>query len=145
MARELKGLREALRTVAVAHPDKWIVLWFVDEARVGKKRHLSYRRWRRGQRPPGRRDRRFTWAYLFAAVDGRRGCACPDGSNNPDDHCVTGHVQPHLARGRPRRTGAGPRRWHGAKALKVPTNITPIPLPPYGPAYCRSYRMTYRS
>jgi hypothetical protein len=52
----------------VAYPDKRIVLWFMDEARVGQKGRLCYRWWRRGQRPPGRRDRRFEWAYLFAAV-----------------------------------------------------------------------------
>jgi hypothetical protein len=52
----------------VAHPDKRIVLWFMDEARVGQKGRLCHRWWLKGQRPPGRRDRRFEWTYIFAAV-----------------------------------------------------------------------------
>jgi hypothetical protein len=41
----------------------------MDEARVGQKGRLCHRWWARGRRPPGRRDKRFEWAYLFAAVE----------------------------------------------------------------------------
>jgi hypothetical protein len=58
-----------LRAAAEAHPGKRIALWFMDEARVGQKGRLCHRWWLKGRRPPGRRDRRFEWAYLFAAVE----------------------------------------------------------------------------
>jgi hypothetical protein len=41
----------------------------MDEARVGQKGRLCHRWWTRGQRPPGRCDRRFQGAYIFAAVE----------------------------------------------------------------------------
>ena len=41
----------------------------MDEARVGRKGRLCHRWWARGRRPPGRRDKRFEWAYVFAAVE----------------------------------------------------------------------------
>ncbi len=41
----------------------------MDEARVGQKGRLCHRWWARGRRPPGRCDRRFEWAYVFAAVE----------------------------------------------------------------------------
>ncbi len=41
----------------------------MDEARVGQKGRVCHRWWARGRRPPGRCDKRFEWAYLFAAVE----------------------------------------------------------------------------
>ena len=41
----------------------------MDEARVGQKGRLCYRWWLRGRRPPGRCDKSFEWAYIFAAVE----------------------------------------------------------------------------
>ena len=58
-----------MRAAAAAHPGQRVALWFQDEARVGQKGRLCRRWWRKGRRPPGRRDRRFEWAYLFAAVE----------------------------------------------------------------------------
>jgi hypothetical protein len=44
-----------------------------DEARVGQQGTLT-RIWaKRGTRPRIRRDRRFTWAYLFGAICPARG------------------------------------------------------------------------
>ena len=36
---------------------------------MGQKARLCHRWWARGRRPPGGRDKRFEWAYLFAAVE----------------------------------------------------------------------------
>src|SRR5688500_15205573 len=36
---------------------------------VGQKGRLCHRWWLRGHRPPGRCDKRFEWAYIFAAVE----------------------------------------------------------------------------
>src|SRR3712207_6629717 len=108
----------------------------MDEARVGQKGRLCHRWWLRGRRPPGRRDRRFAWAYLFAAVEPGTGAdvalVLPEGTTAtmslflaefaaslpPDVHAVLV------------LDGAG---WHGARALTVPANVTLVPLPPYSP------------
>ena len=36
---------------------------------MGQKGRLCHRWWRKGHRPPGRCDKRFEWAYIFAAVE----------------------------------------------------------------------------
>jgi transposase len=129
-------LRSAVRAVTKAHPDRRIALWFMDKARIGQKGRLCRRWWLRGRRPPGRRDKRFEWAYLFAAVEPETGAkialVLPEAAtrtmslfltefsrNVPDDvHAV-------LVLDR-----AG---WHGAKTLKVPGTVTLVYLPPYSP------------
>jgi hypothetical protein len=35
---------------------------------IGQKGRVCHRWWKRGERPPGLADKRFTFAYLFAAV-----------------------------------------------------------------------------
>jgi transposase len=125
-----------VRAAEAAHPDQRVALWFMDEARVGQQGRLCHRWWRRGQRPPGRRDKRFEWAYLFAAVEPATGAdvalVLPEattttmnlflaafGRSLPDDvHAV-------LVLDR-----AG---WHGARALAVPANVTLVHLPSYSP------------
>jgi transposase len=92
--------------------------------------------WKRGQRPPGLCDKRFTFAYIFAAVE--------PGTDNAfalilpyvnsaamqiflDRFSVTIAGDEHVAM---ILDQAG---WHGAKALRVPANITLVRLPPYSP------------
>ena len=92
--------------------------------------------WKRGQRPPGLCDKRFTFAYIFAAVepgtDNAFALVMPEVSTEamqhfldrfaatlaPDEHAVMVLDQ------------AG---WHGARALRIPGNVTLLPLPPYSP------------
>ena len=45
-----------------------IRLVFQDEARIGQKGRVCHIWWKRGERPPGLCDKRFTFAYIFAAV-----------------------------------------------------------------------------
>jgi hypothetical protein len=121
---------------AAAHPGQRIALWFMDEARVGQKGRLGHRWWLKGRRPPGRRDRRFAWTYIFAAVEPSTGAGValvlPEAttatmnlflaefaSGLPSDV----HVALVLDR-------AG---WHRARALAIPANVTRVPLPPYSP------------
>jgi transposase len=122
--------------VAGAHPGKRIALWFMDEARVGQKGRLCHRWWARGHRPPGRRDRRFEWAYIFAAVEPGTGAdvalVLPEATT-----ATMGLFLAEFAAALPEDVhaalvldGAG---RHGAKALAVPANITLVPLPPYSP------------
>ena len=65
-AHELRGW--ARKAAAEAHPDKTIELRFQDEARVGSKGRLGHRWWIKAYRAPGLSDKRFQWAYIFAAV-----------------------------------------------------------------------------
>jgi hypothetical protein len=125
-----------MTAAAAAHPDQRVVLWFMDEARVGQKGRLCHRWWLRGQRPPGRRDKRFASAYLFAAVAPATGAevalVLPEATTVAMDlflaefgRCLPDGVHAALVLDR-----AG---WHGAKELEVPANVTLVPLPPYAP------------
>ena len=97
---------------------------------------MCHRWFTRGQRPPGLCDQRYTWAHLFAAVQPASGesfaLVLPDLSTDtmqifldmfaaqrpPDEHSVLVLDQ------------AG---WHLAHALRVPTSISLVFLPPYSP------------
>jgi hypothetical protein len=124
-------------------------LFFQDEARIGQKGRVCHVWWTRGKRPPGLCDRRFTFAYIFAAVEpgtdlrsSSASCgSAPLGGLRPG-HALcryggnAGVPQPVLKdrrRGRARRHDPGQAGWHGSNALAVPANITLVPLPPYSP------------
>lgn len=111
-------------------------MFFEDEARVGQKGRVCHIWWKRGERPPGLCDKRFTFAYIFAAVE--------PGTDNAfalilpwadtaamqeflDRFSATIAQDEHVAMLLDR---AG---WHGAKHLRVPANITLVPLPSYSP------------
>src|SRR5215217_5332877 len=135
-ASYIKNLASKLAAIAAAHPDKAVQLWCEDEAREGQKGRTGRRWFTRGERPPGRCDKRFLSTYIFAAVrpgtDGAFALVLPEATAEtmdlflarfsatlPDDV----HVALLLDQ-------AG---WHGAKALQVPPSITLLPLPPYSP------------
>jgi hypothetical protein len=125
-----------VKTIADTHKGKRIRLFFQDEARIGQKGRVCHRWFTRGERPPGRADNRFTFAYIFAAAepgtDNAFALVLPEVSTvamqrfldafartiAPDEHVAMVLDQ------------AG---WHGAKALKIPENITLVPLPAYAP------------
>ena len=65
----LGGLGARLQAVSDAHPGKRIRLMFQDEARIGQKGRVCHRWYTKGKRPPGRADQRYTFAYVFAAVE----------------------------------------------------------------------------
>jgi hypothetical protein len=90
----------------------------------------------RGKRPRGLCDQRYDWTYLYAAVRPTTGegfaLVLPMVSTRamnlflerfadslaPDTHAVLVLDQ------------AG---WHGSRQLRVPSNVTLVPLPPYAP------------
>lgn len=125
-----------MEEVRATHPAQRLTLWFEDEARVGQKGRTCHRWWTRGQRPPGLCDQRYTWVHVFAAVQPATG----------DDFClVLPHVSTEAMNVFLRDFGAGRAPdehavmvldragWHGAHDLRVPTNVTLVPLPPYSP------------
>jgi hypothetical protein len=119
--------------VAAGHPGQRVELWFQDEARVGQKGRTGRRWWMRGQRPRGLCDQRYDWTYLYAAVRPATGqgfaLVLPlvsiramnlflkrfAESLAPDVHAVLVLDQ------------AG---WHGSRRVRVPKNVTLLPLPP---------------
>jgi transposase len=129
-------LRDALRAAAAAHPGKRVALRFMDEARVGQKGRLCHR-WRlSGRRPPGRRDRRFEWAYVFAAVEPATGAdvalVLPEATT-----ATMGLFLAEFAARLPEGVHAAlvldRAGWHVSRQLAVPANVTLVPLPAYSP------------
>jgi len=103
---------------------------------VGQQGTLT-RVWaRRGTRPRAPRDRRYTSAWLFGAV-------CPArrvGAAVVMPEADTEAMQAHLAAvGREVSPGAHAvlvldgAAWHTTPKLRIPGNISLLPLPPYAP------------
>ena len=118
------------------HKNKRIRLFFQDEARIGQKGRTCHVWWTRGKRPPGLCDKRFTFAYIFAAVepgtDNAFALVMPYVNTEAmqeflDRFAATIADDEHVA------MVLDQAGWHGARALRVPANITLVPLPPYAP------------
>ena len=117
-------------------PDTPVEVWFQDEMRVGQKNKLTYRWARKGSRPRAAHDQRTQSTYLFGAV-------CPElgtGAALVLPFCNSEAMQLHLNE-IASKVSPGAHAilildqfgWHGAKELKVPHNISLIPLPPRSP------------
>jgi transposase len=92
--------------------------------------------WKRGERAPGLADKRFTFAYIFAAIE--------PGSDNAFalimPHVNTEAMQQFLdcfsqslAEDEHAVVVLDRAGWHGGNDLKVPPNVTLVPLPAYSP------------
>ncbi len=117
-------------------PGTPVEVWFQDEMRVGQKNKLTYRWARKGSRPRAIHDQRTLSTYLFGAV-------CPDrgaGAALVLPVCNSEAVQLHLneiatkvAPGAHAILILDQAGRHGARELKVPGNISLLPLPPRSP------------
>lgn len=91
---------------------------------------------KRGTRPRAPRDTRYKWAYIFGAACPSRGVAAGFVLPYVDTEAMNLHLTEIARTVAPGAhavlvlDGAG---WHGAKALRVPGNITLLLLPPYAP------------
>ena len=103
---------------------------------MGQKGRTCHAWWLRGLRPPGLTDKRFSFAYVFAAVEPATGAdfclVLPEVSTTAMQVFLDGFAAQlapdvHAALV---LDGAG---WHASKALCVPDNVSLIPLPPYAP------------
>jgi hypothetical protein len=136
-------------------PETPVEVWFQDEMRVGQKNKLTYRWARKGSRPRAAHDQRTQ--YLFGAVcpelgtahDQRTqstylfGAVCPElgtGAALVLPFCNSEAMQLHLDEIATKVTPGAhaiiildQAGWHGAKQLKVPHNISLLPLPPRSP------------
>ncbi len=113
-----------------------VEIWFQDEARVGQQGTLT-RVWaKRGTRPRAVRDRRYTWAWLFGAVCPERGVGAAVVLPQVNIEAMNIHLAEigrRVAEGAHAvlvLDGAG---WHTSPKLRVPDNVTLLPLPRYSP------------
>jgi hypothetical protein len=142
--------------VAGVAPGTPVEVWFQDEARVGQQGTLT-RVWaKRGTRPRAMRDRRYTWAWLFGAVCPGRGVGAAVVLPHVDVEAMNIHLAEigrRVAEGAHAvlvLDGAG---WHTSPRLRVPDNVSLLPLPRYAPElnpvenvweYLRQNRLSHR-
>jgi transposase len=131
-----KVLPKAIKHIKKRFPDKHILLWFQDEARIGQQGTVS-RIWAEtGSCPRAIRQTNYQWTYLFASI-------CPDtGANHgwrmPYANTWTMNLYlKDFSKHLPKNVhalivmdGAG---WHNTKALEIPGNVSILLLPPYSP------------
>jgi transposase len=125
-----------VKKIAAAHPDRRIEVWFEDEARFGQQGTIT-RVWaRRGTRPRVVKQTQYDYVHVYAAVCPASGQA--EGLITPQLNTATTNVfLEQLSRQLAPDVhavliwdGAG---FHRSGELKVPGNITLLPLPPYSP------------
>jgi hypothetical protein len=117
-------------------PGTAIEVWCQDEMRVGQKNKLTYRWARKGSRPRAVHDQRTQSTYLFGAVCSELGT----GAALVLPACNSEAMQLHLNEIATKVTPGAhaillldQAGWHTAKVIKVPSNITLMPLPPRAP------------
>jgi hypothetical protein len=113
-----------------------IEVWFQDEMRVGQKNKLTYRWARTGSRPRAIHDQRTQSTYLFGAVCPERGAGAahvlPAFNTEPMQHNLD-QIATKVTPGAHAVLLLDQAGWHGAAALKVPPNISLLPLPSRAP------------
>ena len=125
-----------LDKVESAHRGRRIEVWFQDEARFGQQGTIT-RVWaRRGSRPRAVRQTKYEWLYVIGAV-------CPEtgesvGLLSPiiNSEIVNVFLRQFIAEVSQDvhvlllwdRSG-----FHMSKKLKIPENVTIVPLPSYSP------------
>ena len=111
-------------------------MWFQDEARIGQKNQLV-RIWaRKGTRPRQPRDQRYASAYLFGAVcaEHDKGAALVlPAANHRTMALHLEEISRLVADGAHAAVVLDRAGWHTTAKLKVPSNITLMPLPPVSP------------
>ncbi len=117
--------------------DKPIEVWFQDEARVGQKGSLTHIWAERGSRPPKLRDQRHGSVWLFGAVCAARGVGAGLVTGCINAEAMSLHLDEisfHVAPGAHAVVVLDGAGWHQTGGrLRVPDNITLMPLPPYCP------------
>jgi hypothetical protein len=109
-----------------------IEIWFADEARIGQKNKIV-RRWaKRGTRPSAPHDQRTASAYIFGAICPKEGKAAALVLPRCDSEAMNLHlaeIATQIAPGAHAAILVDQAGWHLSGALKVPSNITIVPLP----------------
>jgi DDE superfamily endonuclease len=108
-----------------------------DENRAEEQAHLSLGRWaRKGSRPRATHDQRTESTYLFGAVCPERGTGAAlvlPTCNSEAMQLHLGEIATKVIPGAHAIILLDQAGWHGTKMLKIPSNISLIPLPPRAP------------
>ena len=118
------------------HPRQHLRFFAQDEARIGQQGTLT-RQWARiGSRPSAVRQTEYEWVYLWAAVEPATGQSIamitPTVNTDLMNQFLSG-LSGTLAADEHAVLALDNAGWHVANALKIPENITLLPLPPYSP------------
>lgn len=135
-AEFIRELPNRLSQVAAAHPGKKLRVYFEDEARFGQQGTLTKVWAKTGSRPTAVRQTAYQSTWVFAAACPETGLVerliCPK-LNTSSVNAFLSQFSKRLAADEQAVMiwdGAG---FHRGKKLKMPTNITPVTLPPYSP------------
>lgn len=117
-------------------PGTALEVWFQDEMRVGQKNGLVYQWAKTGTRPRQPKDQRYENAYLFGAVCPGRGAGAALIMPRAGSQAMQKHLDEiarEVADGAHALVILDQAGWHTTGKLKVPANITLVPLPPASP------------
>ena len=106
--------------------------------RVGQKNGQVYQWAKTGTRPRQPKDRRYENAYLFGAVCAARGAGAALIMPRADSEAMQKHLDEiarEVADGAHALVILDQAGWHTTGKLKVPANITLVPLPPASPEF----------
>src|ERR1700732_3148510 len=127
-------MKHALLGTSAATP---IEVWFQDEARVGQQGSLTYIWAPIGSCPLMLRDNRHDSAYLFGAICPARGVGAAIIMPAANTEAMNEHlkeISTQVARDAHAVLVCDRAGWHQTGGrLRVPDNITLLPLPPYAP------------
>lgn len=113
-----------------------VEIWFQDEARVGQKGTVT-RIWaRKGTRPRVIRQQQFEYTYIFGAFCPQKDMAAGLVLPNIGSFCMEKHLEEiskHVEKGKHGVVVFDQAAWHTSKKLKVPNNLSLLPLPVASP------------
>ncbi len=127
---------ERLAQLTSQHPDKHLLIYYQDEARFGQHGTLT-RVWAKvGSRPPAIRQTQYDYLYVFSAVCPETGDAAGLITPNVNTETMNAFLE-QFSRSLPPDVHAAMvldrAGWHTSAALKVPSNVTLVLLPPKSP------------
>ncbi len=136
VAKFLQQVPDQLATIAAAHPDRRLHVYFEDESRFGQQGTTTNVWARRGSRPMVVRQTEYEYLWVLGAVCPETGKA--EGLLSPrlntevinvflEQFSATLAADEHAVM---IWDGAG---FHTSKSLRVPENVTLLQLPPYSP------------
>ena len=111
-------------------------LWFQDEMRVGQKNGLVYQWARKGSRPNQPADQRYENAYLFGAVCPARDIGAALAMPAANTEAMQKHLDEiacNVVTGAHAIVLLDQAGWHTTDKLKIPENLTLLPIPPASP------------
>jgi transposase len=132
----VRALPQRLQTIAAAHPDKRLQVYWQDESRFGQQGTITNVWAKQGSRPAAIRQTEYEYLWVLGAVCPETGHA--EGLLSPQLNTkMVNEFLVQFAKSLPAEVhavmiwdGAG---FHASKRLCAPDNVSIITLPPYSP------------